>query len=564
VTPVTRDSSGVVDRSRSEAAIVAVVVCVALYASSVVRTIAPGGFNDDAVYLALGRAIANGDGYRSIYLVGSPLHVKFPPGLPAILAVLWKLGGSLETVHTLAVGLNIVACSLAAAGLWWVARARLTLPTLLVAPLVMVPFLLDPATQYYTLVLSEPLFILAWVGVVLLGERVAGPTGRTPTLATAIALGLTLGVATLIRTQAVVLIPALVLALLLARTPVRLWITTTALAVLPLAAWRLYLGARTADSLATQASEQGYLTFAGGLGSTLSAIGAAAPTNVRDYAIMLADYVSPVRSIGLAIVVASTVLTCVGLVQLVRDGHRTLAFTVVANAIALVAWPSYQDRLVFPVLPVAGVAAAFALKRMASAVARRFSLDGLRAELVAVPVALVGMSVLTRQATIRHAGELARANGQASPVSSPSQWLPSNSGFVMSVAQWTLSSTQPNDRVALASAAGLWLYTGRKTVLTEFVEARGAPSAFDVPGRYLASRLVADSVNVVIVESGYSPIARDVVTVRAKCPSALTVVPGLQGQQFPAFLRATPGDACVRALDESLRNASPRHVTTAG
>src|SRR5690349_23503192 len=110
------------------------------------------------------------------------------------------------------------------------------------------------------------------------------------------------------------------------------------------------------------------------------------------------------------------------------------------------------------------------------------------------------MSVLTRQATIRHAGELARANGQASPVSSPSQWLPSNSGFVMSVAQWTLSSTQPNDRVALASAAGLWLYTGRKTVLTEFVEPRGAISAFDVPGRYLASRLVADSVNVVIVE----------------------------------------------------------------
>ena len=66
-------------RARIEAALVAVVVCVALYASSVVRAIAPGGFNDDAVYLALGRAIANGDGYRSIYLVGAPLHVKFPP-----------------------------------------------------------------------------------------------------------------------------------------------------------------------------------------------------------------------------------------------------------------------------------------------------------------------------------------------------------------------------------------------------------------------------------------------------------------------------------------------------
>ena len=551
-------------RTRSEAAIVAVVVCAALHASSVVRTIAPGAFNDDAVYLALGRAIANGDGYRSIYLVGSPLHVKFPPGLPAILAVLWKFGGSLKTVHTLAVGLNIVACSLAAAGLWWLTRARLALSPLLVAPLVVVPFLLDPAVQYYTLVLSEPLFILAWVGALLLGERVTRPDGDKSNFAIAIALGLTLGAATLIRTQGIVLIAAVVLALLLARTPRKLWIATTATAVLPLLSWRLYLAVQPADSLATQASEQGYLTFAGGLGPTLSAVVAAAPTNVRDYATMLADYVSPIRSLGIAIIIASALLAIVGIVLLWRSGHRTIAFTVVANGLALVLWPTYQDRLVFALLPFAGLAAAVALNQTATAIARRLSLEGIRAELIALPVACAGLVVLTRQATIRHAGELARANGRAAPVASPSQWLPSNSGFVVSVAQWTLSSTQPNDRVALASAAGLWLYTGRKTVLTEFVEARGVPSAFDVPGRYLASRLVADSVSVVVVESGYSPIARDVVTVRAKCPNALTIAPGFQGQQFPAFLRATPGDACVRALDESLRNASPRHVTTAG
>ena len=551
-------------RTRFEAAVVAVVVCVALYASSVVRTLAPGGFNDDAVYLALGRAIANGDGYRSIYLVGSPLHVKFPPGLPAILAVLWKLGGSLKTVHTLAVGLNVVACSLAAAGLWWFARSRVQLSPLLTAPLVIVPFLLDPAAQYYTLVLSEPLFILMWVGALLFSDRITRANGDTPALGTAVALGLTLGAAALIRAQGIVLIAAVVLALLLARTPRRLWLTTGAAAALPLAVWRMYLAVQPADSLATQASEQGYLTFAGGLGSTLSAILTAAPTNLRDYAIMLADYLSPIRSVGVAAVVACTLLTVAGIVRLARNGHRALAFTVVANGLALVLWPTYQDRLVFPLLPFAGIAAAFALGGIVSAAARRFSLDGIRAELVSLPVACVGLFVLSRQATIRHSGETARANGDAAAVASPSQWLPSNSGFVMSVAQWTLSSTQPNDRVALASAAGLWLYTGRKTVLTEFVEARGVASAFDVPGRYLASRLVADSVNVVVVESGYSPIARDIVTVRAKCPSALTIIPGFPGQQFPAFLRATPGDACVRALDESLRNASPRHVTTAG
>jgi hypothetical protein len=550
-------------RARLEAVTVAIVVGVALYASSVVRAIAPGGFNDDAVYLALGRAIANGDGYRSIYLVGSPLHVKFPPGLPAVLAVLWKLGGSLETVHTLAVGLNVVACSLAAAGLWWFARARLSLPALLVAPLVVVPFLLDPAAQYYTLVLSEPLFILGWVGVVLLGDRLINRHDSSR-LTNAVGLGLTLGAATLIRSQGIVLIAAVALALWLARTPHKLWIATTVVSLLPVATWRSYLAAQPADSLAAQASEQGYLTFAGGFASTVSAILTAVPTNVRDYAIMLADYVSPIRALGVTVIVLSTLLAIVGAILLIRGSHRVLVFTVAANAIALVLWPTYQDRLVFPLLPFAGIAAAFALGRIVTATTRRFALNGLRAELVALPVACVGLFVLSRQATIRHAGDAARAKGQPAPVASPSQWLPSNSGFVLSVAQWTLSSTQPNDRVALASAAGLWLYTGRKTVLTEFVEARGAASAFDVPGRYLASRLVADSVDVVVVESGYSPIARDVVTVRAKCPSSLTILPGFEGRQFPAFLRATPGDACVRALDESLRNASPRHATTAG
>ena len=172
--------------------------------------------------------------------------------------------------------LNIVACSLAGAGLWWFARTRLALSALLVAPLVIVPLLLDPAAQYYTLVLSEPLFILAWVSALLLGDRLTRPDSDAPIPGMAIALGLTLGAATLVRTQGIVLIAAVVLALLVARTPRKLWITTTAAAVLPLVAWRLYLAIQPVDALATQASEHGYLTFAGGLGSTLSAIAVAA------------------------------------------------------------------------------------------------------------------------------------------------------------------------------------------------------------------------------------------------------------------------------------------------
>jgi hypothetical protein len=43
-----------------------------------------GALPDDGIYVTLGRALANGDGYRSIYSVGDPVHAKYPPGLPLL------------------------------------------------------------------------------------------------------------------------------------------------------------------------------------------------------------------------------------------------------------------------------------------------------------------------------------------------------------------------------------------------------------------------------------------------------------------------------------------------
>ena len=38
-----------------------------------------GAFNDDGAYVALGKALAGGLGYRLIYLVGDPVAVKYRP-----------------------------------------------------------------------------------------------------------------------------------------------------------------------------------------------------------------------------------------------------------------------------------------------------------------------------------------------------------------------------------------------------------------------------------------------------------------------------------------------------
>ncbi len=54
-------------------------------------TLFPGG--DNAHYMILGDALRNGDGYRDLYLPGTPLHAKYPPGFPVLLAALGWLGG---------------------------------------------------------------------------------------------------------------------------------------------------------------------------------------------------------------------------------------------------------------------------------------------------------------------------------------------------------------------------------------------------------------------------------------------------------------------------------------
>ncbi len=54
-------------------------------------TLFPGG--DNAGYMILGDALRTGHGYRDLYLPAQPLHAKYPPLLPGVLAVLGWMGG---------------------------------------------------------------------------------------------------------------------------------------------------------------------------------------------------------------------------------------------------------------------------------------------------------------------------------------------------------------------------------------------------------------------------------------------------------------------------------------
>src|SRR5512143_3199420 len=106
--------------ARLAPAFTGIAVAVVLFFASVSRHLLPGAFNDDAVYMTLGRALSTGVGYRSIYLVGAPLQVKYPPGLPALLAIVWRIAKTHGHVQALATVINIAPCGMAAGIFCWI------------------------------------------------------------------------------------------------------------------------------------------------------------------------------------------------------------------------------------------------------------------------------------------------------------------------------------------------------------------------------------------------------------------------------------------------------------
>src|SRR5712692_7478162 len=50
-----------------------------------------GHDNDDAVYVVTAKALANGQGYRTISLPLEPPQTKYPPLYPLLLSLIWRL-----------------------------------------------------------------------------------------------------------------------------------------------------------------------------------------------------------------------------------------------------------------------------------------------------------------------------------------------------------------------------------------------------------------------------------------------------------------------------------------
>ncbi len=522
-------------RLQREAILVALGVAVLYAAWSLSPLLLAGAFQDDGAYLALGKAISSGAGYRSIYLPGAPVHVKYPPGLPLLLAALWSAGGTLEAVRRLTMWLDIAAVSLAAALIWVYGRRRLA--PLPLACLAISPLLLDAAVQYGTLAIAEPFYLLGWAVCLCLVPGVMASHGRSR-LVRAGLLGLVLAVTTLFRTEGVVLVAAVLFGLALRRAGTRTLAAVATAALLPLLAWLLLhqhmLGT---GPHAQQLDERSYLSFLRD-GITPAAIVA----NTREYLTVFSAYLSSWRLLGGVAFLLFLLLAVVGGVRRARR-DPVLVTSVAASLVLLVLWPFSQDRLLLSILPFAGLLAAAAVDDLGRG--RRLLRLGSGALL-----ALACCAMLLQQVAIRRQAGQAVERETDPAMFTPSYMLRVNSRAIYAISRWVLTHTSPADRLLVSDHTGVYLYTERQAVTSGPVE-NASLIASHRPGEYVARSIVGDGITVLVLDNLHAVAARDISVLQRRCPGSLLYAGTAGMGALPMFFRVRPRDACLAAFASS-------------
>ena len=200
-----------------------------------------GTVHDDAMYVILAKALATGRGYHWIHIPGAPPATHFPPGYPAVLALLWK-AFPVFPQNTIAFKiLNAIFLAAAAAGLGRFATSRLGFRPWTAFIVAVAGALAIPAVMISTLVLSEPMFLALLIPLLLVAERVAHPReGDEARPIEIAALGVAAGALTLVRSHGIALVAGLGLVLFLRRR----WrdlVTFGAAACVTMLPWQLWV-----------------------------------------------------------------------------------------------------------------------------------------------------------------------------------------------------------------------------------------------------------------------------------------------------------------------------------
>jgi hypothetical protein len=441
-----------------------------------------GVFQDDGIYVILGKSLASGQGYRYLNLPGAPYATHYPPGYPLFLALLWKISPQFPQNVGLFTFANAAFLALAAFGTFRFARERLALSTLGAAIVAVAGTVSMPALIFGVFVLSEPMFMALLVLLLIYAERAADRI----TWQSALGIGLAGGALAMVRTTAMFVVPAFALVLLFRRrlVPAVCAAAACALFIVP---WHLWVAAHGAEVPAVLLGKYGpYDTWltnairAHGLPFVLDVIA----TNARAlYGMIWTLFTGSEASPGVLHVPAATaasVLLTLGAWRFARRAPVTAWFVAAYLALVFV-WPFEPTRFVWALLPLFAAMLALGIAtviewRPATRPARYARAAGLTAS------ALLGVGFAAYNVTGVSQGWRDSVPRETATRATP-------------VVEWIRAHTRPTDLIAMEDDALVYLYTGRRAI----------PVGTFTPEEYLTEQtyaFAADALHAIVAHYG--------------------------------------------------------------
>jgi hypothetical protein len=414
---------------------------------AIVDALPAGVVADDAFYVILARALASGEGYRYLNVPGHPAGTHFPPGYPALLAVVSLLAPAFPASVVAFKALNAAFLAAASVLVTRLLRTRVGMSAAWCVAVGAVTAISVPLLILGNLVLSELCFIALALALLVALERLADapvPAWRV------LLLGAAIGLCALVRTHGVVLVPAAVV-VLGARRRWRDAALLTAAAVACLLPWQLWT-ARHGGTLPAPLLGM-YDSYASWWLRGLRTLGVSmVPQTIAkttsETSGMLAVLFSPLRgsvahAVTLAALAALAVAACVATW---RRMPVTLLFLAGYLAIVIV-WPFQTARFVWTVWPLV-------LALVAVGGWTALGRPGWRAPVrAALAVAFVWVAVGYA------AYEVRGIRGR---------WWSSipraNTPRIAMAVRWVTANTAPDEVVATENEGAVYLYTGRQAV----------------------------------------------------------------------------------------------------
>jgi len=411
---------------------------------------AVGSIRDDAMYLVLAKSLATGHGLHWLHVPGAPPATHFPPGYPAMLAMLWWLVPGFPANVVVFKLANALLCAVAALATARFVRNRFGMSEIGAHCFALIAMLGAPTLSFSALVMSEPLFLTLLLPALLLAERVtADPAPARDVLL----LGFIAGAATLVRTNGIALVAAIGLVFCWRRRfrDAAIFGLASLLVLLP---WQLWANANAG---AVPAPMQGnYESYGGWLAAGLRSEGMAllARTAARtsgELTIMFRALVAPgvPQALGYLALTVLAGLSALGVRVMWRRAPVATAF-LGFYATIVVFWPFTPGRFVWGVWPLVLLLPVLGAREIMNLRSTQPRLRALRlAGLGAAAILAVGYAAFNVSG-YRHRSWNTGARAF--------------SGKLEPLLAWVVAHTARDALLASESEGSVYLYTGRPTV----------------------------------------------------------------------------------------------------